>query len=185
MPDSPSDVRPASPSPTDPAALWCAHRGWLAAVVLAHMPREAELEDLLQDVAVAITTGATAGRLPRDEAAVPAWLRSVALNVARTAMRRAYRARRRPPPAADPATPFDAPPGDELDRLRDLVAQLREHAREPLLLQVVHGLTVGEIARVMDLPERTVETRLVRARRGLREAMGPHTEPETIPRTEP
>lgn len=185
MPDSPSDVTPASPSPADPAALWRAHRGWIAAVVLAHMPREAELEDLLQDVAVAITTGASAGRIPTDANAVPTWLRSVALNVARTAMRRAYRTRRRPAAVTDSAAPGDAPRTDEFDQLRDLVARLPEHAREPLLLQVVHGLSVREIARVMDLPERTVETRLVRARRGLRAALRPDAEPKSISRTEP
>src|SRR5688572_6190035 len=33
-------------------ALWQENRRWVAAVILAHKPREADLEDLLQDVAM-------------------------------------------------------------------------------------------------------------------------------------
>lgn len=35
-------------------AWWMTHRRWLAAVLLAHMPREADLEDLLQEVALVV-----------------------------------------------------------------------------------------------------------------------------------
>lgn len=37
-------------------ALWREHRRWVAAILLAHMPREADLEDLLQDVAVTVVS---------------------------------------------------------------------------------------------------------------------------------
>ena len=65
--------------------LWRAERHWVAAVLLAHMPRGADLEDLLQEVAVILVE-----RLEslRDPARLRGWLRSVALNVARGVGRR-------------------------------------------------------------------------------------------------
>ncbi len=38
-------------------SLWHAHRRWVAAILMAHKPREIELEDLLQDVAVSFVEG--------------------------------------------------------------------------------------------------------------------------------
>ncbi len=43
--------------------------------------------------------------------------------------------------------------------------------REPFSLRHVHGWSYREIGEVLDMPVDTVETRLVRARRQLREAL--------------
>ena len=45
--------------------------------------------------------------------------------------------------------------------------------REPLLLRCVRGLSYQQISTILELPVTTIETRLARARRMLREEMGP------------
>src|ERR1044071_9877896 len=72
--------------------LWIENRRWVAAVLLAHKPRETDLEDLLQDVAMTFVR--TIGRL-RDEAMLRPWLRTVAINAARASGRNTKRQRAR------------------------------------------------------------------------------------------
>jgi RNA polymerase sigma-70 factor (ECF subfamily) len=62
----------------------------------------------------------------------------------------------------------------ETDRhdLRHAMAALDDDYREPLVLQVVVGLSVAEIAETMDLSTGAVLTRLHRARNKLRELVG-------------
>jgi RNA polymerase sigma-70 factor (ECF subfamily) len=163
---------------SDPAALgslWREHRRWAATVLLAHMPREADLEDLLQDVAVKFVSHI--GEL-RDPGALRGWLRMIAVNTARMAARR-RRVRHVPLPDGD-AAPQD--PSIETDSTRREAAaearqalamarELPEAYREPLLLRCVHELSQREIAQTLGLPETTIETRLARARRMLRDRM--------------
>lgn len=159
----------------DPAAIrrmWQAHRRWVAAILLAHKPREAELDDLLQDVAAIVV--AKVGAL-RDEGALKPWLRTVAISVARTAARR-----RRPESwwrraigerreVVEDHGAERRGAAEEGRRLMDLAAELPEGYREPLLLKCVRGLSYRQIGELLGLPETTVETRIARGRRMLRE----------------
>ncbi len=163
------------PAGTDLGQLWREHRSWLAAVLLAHGDRDADLEDLLQEVAMAIVT-----RIHelRDPGAVRPWLRTVAVNVGRMSGRRENRRRDHVRPLDTlPAEPFD--PGaatadhqlaerEDADGLLGRVGRLHADYREPLLLRCVEGMSQKRIAETLDLPETTVETRLARARRMLR-----------------
>lgn len=157
--------------------LWQRHRRWVAAILLAHKPGEVELEDLLQDVAMTFVR--TIGRL-RDDAMLKPWLRTVAINAARAAGRDATRRRRYPrlslnheaAPAipGSAADPADATTGrDEASRLLGLARTLPEGYREPLLLRCVRGMTYRQISELTGLPESTIETRIARGRRMLRE----------------
>lgn len=166
-------------------AVWQEHRRWIAAILLAHKPRWADLDDLLQEVAVAIVRKV---HELRDPQALKPWLRTVAINTALAAGRSGKRR------AAD--VPLDSSTGDqegvlasfaakdslgegpapqhagvseEGRRLMELARQLPEGYREPLLLKALYGMSYREIGRVMDLPETTVETRIARARRQLRD----------------
>ena len=51
------------------------------------------------------------------------------------------------------------------------IGKLSQEYREPLLLQVVMGCSVDEIAEILDLNKNTVMTRLFRARNQLKEAL--------------
>lgn len=162
-------------------ALWESNRRWVAAVALAHMPRDGsvDLEDVLQEVAMRLVR--TVHRV-RDPAVMRAWLRTVAVNVARTAGRRKS-ARLRLVRGAAREQPAGPSPGEsgadhEVGRLeegrRALAAaeRLPPEYREPLLLRSVRGMSYRQIADVMGVPVTTVETRLARARRMVREELG-------------
>lgn len=160
--------------------LWQDHRRWVAVILLAHKPREIDLEDLLQEVAMTLVR--TIGEL-RDEAAFKPWLRTVSINAARASGRKVRTQRRhfegavsadqveadagvmdtRRPMAPDEAT------NEEAHRLLALAMELPEGYREPLLLRCVRGMSYKAIARLLSLPETTIETRISRGRRMLRE----------------
>lgn len=163
--------------------LWQEHRRWVAAVILAHKPRETDLEDLLQDVAMTFVR--TISKL-RDEAMFRPWLRTVAINAARAAGRDTRRRRAKlgwrvtgddnQPEAIGgaPAHQGDEPAGvaegfEESGRLTRLAAQLPDGYREPLILKCVRGMSYRQIGVLMGLPETTIETRIARGRRMLRE----------------
>lgn len=153
--------------------LWRQHRRYVAAVLLAHRSRvDDDLEDLLQEVAVVLVR--KLGEL-RDPGAFRGWLRTVALNV--------LRARRRRPSA--PTIPIEVvgdadvtDPAIERLESRDeqsvvlrALSRLPDDQREALVLKSVEGVSQREIARRLGVPETTIESRLARARRRLREEL--------------
>jgi RNA polymerase sigma factor (sigma-70 family) len=174
-------------------SLWQAHRRWVAAILLAHKPREAELEDLLQDVAMTVVRGIAD---LRDESALKPWLRTVAINTARASGRKAKRAREFAGEVANgwsgegPAggalangaegslgqAGLGVGPevGEEARRLLELAGRLPEGYREPLLLRCVRGMSYRAISEITGLPETTIETRIARGRRMLRELATGH-----------
>lgn len=159
--------------------LWAEHRRWVAAVLLAHMPKTAELDDLLQEVAVAVVAKVSG---LREAAAFKPWLRAVAISIAKTTARRSnvrkagflrvasFAGRdEREDGSAAVAGPGQREVLREGRRLLELSGDLPDGYREPLLLKCVQGMSYRQIGRVMGLPETTIETRIARARRMLRE----------------
>jgi RNA polymerase sigma-70 factor, ECF subfamily len=153
--------------------VWQDHRRWVAAVMLAHKPHEVELEDLLQEVAMTVVRSISA---LRDAGVFKPWLRTVAINAARASGRKQTRRKARdrahahqipPEPDDDAASPITS--DEEGRRLLHLATQLPEGYREPLLLRCVRGLSYKGIAELTGLPETTIETRIARGRRMLRQ----------------
>ncbi len=153
-------------------ALWTIHRRWVAAVLLAHKPRRAELDDLLQEVAMSMVKNV---HTLNDPAAVRPWLRTIALNIARSAGRRQK--------VQSEAVPVLRAEAERRSEVRyehqeradgsarsamEIAQTLPMEYREPLLLRAVRGLSYRQIADVMGVPITTVETRIARARRMLR-----------------
>jgi RNA polymerase sigma-70 factor (ECF subfamily) len=153
--------------------LWRENRRWIASVLIAHKPASADLEDLLQEVAMALVAK---GHTIRDEAAARGWLRTVAINAARLAGRRRTRrgeGRIVPidlagPELADHDGAHDPASGAIERELHQRLAALPEAYREPLMLRAVRGLPASVIGEVLGLGEAAVNTRLARARRMLR-----------------
>lgn len=168
------------------SALWARHRGWVAAVILAHKPREAEVDDLVQDVAATFVRSATT---LRDPATFRPWLRTIAINATLAAGRQATRrrqgmewragdaARGSESVAGDSIGRLDTPPTESLTAREDharmlaLVQRVPDGYREPLIMKCVQGMSYRQIGVVMGLPETTIETRIARGRRMLRELL--------------
>ena len=200
---------PRQDSCVDPAlsreqlcALWQEHRRWVAAIVLAYKPWWIDADDILQNVALAVVRK---GHTVREPQAFKGWLRTVAINSARLAARNsdapiAHTKTLQNPRGAtavgtrsvsdhvaetDPAQMLTL--ADEGRALVRLAAELPEGYREPLLLKAVEGLSYRHIGQIMGLPETTVETRIARARKMLREraaneGLGPVTQKEIEPK---
>lgn len=169
-------------------ALWHQHRRWVAAILIAHAPREAEIDDLLQEVAMTLVAKVAGVREPQ---AFRPWLRAVAMSVAKTSARRtvvrksgwmklvSFGGGR----ADDERESVEIDSGAVAEgrRLMELARELPDGYREPLLMKCVQGMSYRQIGEVMSLPETTIETRIARGRRMLRERAdaaadgGPHT----------
>jgi RNA polymerase sigma-70 factor (ECF subfamily) len=156
-------------------AVWNSHRRWVAALLLAYKPRETSLEDLLQEVAVTLVRRIDELREPQ---AFRPWIRSVAINAARLAGRKQTLARKHgrkirllvEQETLAPQTPDVAvAQREDARRLLDLAMELPETYREPLLLRCMQGMSYREIGQATGLPETTIETRIARGRRMLRE----------------
>jgi RNA polymerase sigma-70 factor (ECF subfamily) len=156
------------------AALWQEHRRWIAAVLLAYKPQSEDLEDLLQEVAMTLVTKINT---LREESNVRAWLRAVAVNVARAAGRIERSRPRLRLVGDDGELPLMSRDDERIDhglddnsqRVLALASQLPEAYREPLMLKAVQGMRSRQIAEILGIPEATVDTRISRARRMLRE----------------
>lgn len=154
--------------------LWRKHRRWLAAVLLLHAGRASDVDDLLQETAAAFV--AKIGSL-RDPETLPGWLRTIALNAARMQARSGSRrraaierfAREGGHASTSASSAPEAAGTDAVAKLRERLATLPTGYAEPLLLRLVHDLSYARIAEILDLPETTVENRIVRGRRLLRE----------------
>ena len=150
--------------------------------VRAMVRDEAEAEDLTQDVFVRVWK--SIGRF-RGDSAFSTWLFRIAVNVARTHLARRARWRPFSRPASDeaPGAPAEAEDPPSPERLEDDVvrrdaidralATLSPDLREAVTLRDVEGLEYREIARALDIPLGTVESRIFRARQRLRPLLAP------------
>lgn len=129
--------------------------------------------------AVAVQLVAKIHELREPEAFKP-WLRAIAANTARASGRKTTRRRKHrlklvgvaravEPDHAAAEAHAQKESMDQARRLMDLARTLPEGYREPLLLRCVRGMSYRQIGEVLDLPETTIETRIARGRRMLRE----------------
>lgn len=162
--------------------LWAGHQRWAMAVILAHRPRAAEIEDLLQEVAVRFVS-----RIDtlRDPESLRPWLRQIILNVCRGFARGHRtvstidesgngegRGALNVPLSAEPSAEQSVGGSDAARTLLEQALSLPPEYREPLLLRSLRSLSYQQIGELLDLPVTTVETRLARARRMLRSELG-------------
>ena len=108
----------------------------------------------------------------RDDAAAKPWL----LTIVRRENARYFERKRLETVDIDNLTASQAAllaeePNDELDDMRQAIYELDDDYREPLVLQVLMGLSTNEIGEQMGLKQGAVLTRLHRARAKLRKQM--------------
>jgi RNA polymerase sigma factor (sigma-70 family) len=125
-------------------------------------------EDLLADA----FERALRGRYDKRRGSARTWLYSIALNALRDHVRKAA-AEGRAYAKVEIATGGDPFAGIEhRDELSRALARLSGEEREAIALRFGSGLTVPEIAKLLGEPLTTVEGRVYRALRKLREALG-------------
>ena len=113
----------------------------------------------------------------RDELKDPAATRPWLLTIVRREHARLYERKRLPTVDVDDVDvqgdPALASEGDAgLEDLRGAILKLPDEYREPLVMQVLGGLTTQEIGKELGLTQAAVLTRLFRARNKLREIYG-------------
>ena len=171
--------------------LWHQSRRWVGAILLAHKPREAEIEDLLQAVAMQLCRKISTLQEPR---AFKSWLRTVAINVAREEGRKTTRRRRsilrlvgmeQASREASESAQTIAADSDESQRIYQAALSLPAGYREPVLLRCVRSMSYQQIGEVLDLPTTTIETRIARGRRMLRELLDQQDQQSGTRQSEP
>lgn len=159
------------------ALLWDDSRRWIGAVILTHKPRETDLEDLLQQVAMQMCRKIATLEDPR---AFRGWIRTIAINIARADGRTKTRRKRSmlrlvglEPARDDRADRADerALACEQSHMVYDAARSLPAGYREPVLLRCLQSMSYEQIGDAMGLPVTTIETRIARGRRMLREIL--------------
>jgi RNA polymerase sigma-70 factor (ECF subfamily) len=146
------------------------HQDFVYGVALRIVRNPVIAQDIAQEAFVRAHRG-----LPnfRGQAQVRSWLYRIATNLALNVVqrRREYPTETLPERAAtyDPAA--DAVNQVLREDLEDAIVGLPEKLRGPLVLREFEGLSYQEIADTLQLPINTVRTRILRARRTLRDRM--------------
>jgi RNA polymerase sigma-70 factor (ECF subfamily) len=153
------------------------HHGWVRAVVFGVLGDRDDVDDVVQQVWTSVWE--RIGEL-RDAGRWRSWIYRLARNAAVDAGRQRTRRRKAAqalPADAIPAMRVAEGPATNVEREERHAAVLRAIRalpalyREPFVLRHVSGWSYRDIAEAMDMPVDSVETRLVRARRFLRELL--------------
>ncbi|WP_052489106.1 RNA polymerase sigma factor [Streptomyces sp. 150FB] len=155
------------------AALYDRHAGWLHARLTRRCADPETVAEVLQDTFVAVWRSASAHR--GGEAG--GWLWVIAARRLVDALRTRSRAERvgagyEEQPAPEPSAEERVLAGLEFGDVGAALDRISPELREVLRATVVDGLTTRETAQVLGIPEGTVKTRAMRARRELRVELG-------------
>lgn len=187
------ESRPTGGGPVDAAQIdWPAvlaeHDRWLRTVVFARLGTTHEVEEVMQEVALAAVRQAAP---LADASKVAPWLYRLAVMQALMFRRRQGRRRKLIDRYANRFRPTEAdvrqpdPLGwllaDERRKLvRTAMSGLPPRDREILLMKYIESSSYAELARRLGISESAVETRLHRARGRLRQALAAYQEEAVV-----
>jgi RNA polymerase sigma factor (sigma-70 family) len=165
-----------NPGGRDLSGLIEQHSRWLRTVIYARLREPQAVEEVLQEVGLALVRGRS---LPDDDARVAPWLYRVAIR--QTLLYRRKMGRRRklqdryteaaPPKEHDPASPdpLHFLLAEERRKLvREAMKRLNARDAEMLLLKYTENWSYHQIAEHLGISHSAVESRLHRARARLR-----------------
>jgi RNA polymerase sigma-70 factor (ECF subfamily) len=147
---------------------------WVRGVIFGVLGRNYDLDDVAQRVWIQVWGEA---RRLEDPAKWRPWVYRIARNAATDAGRRRSREKNALVRVAEQehatAVPVDVQLAgrEQQDTVLEAIAALPEIYREPFVLKHVEDMSYKQIGELLDLPPDTVETRLVRARRLLRDRL--------------
>lgn len=150
-----------------------ANRGWLRSVIAARLGTSDGADDVLQEVGVAVVEQ----KAPlQHQVSAKAWLFQIAVRQSLLFLRRVGRYRRHIGKAISrPEHSEDEDPlswllsTERQELIREALQRLNGRDREFLILKYVEGWSYREIATAQNTTERSVESRVHRARHKLRE----------------
>lgn len=163
----------------DPLEALPEHEPWLRTTLLARLGNRDEVEEVMQEVAVA-AANQSAKAEPVER--VGPWLYRVALRQTMLFRRKAGRRRKlvqgvlqaKQPTEQDErtASPLDYLMAEERrEQVRQAMVHMSERDRQLLMLKYVDGLSYGDIAKRMGVTASAVQSRLHRARGLLRDRL--------------
>jgi RNA polymerase sigma-70 factor (ECF subfamily) len=167
------------PAVIDPLEALPEHEAWLRTALLARLGNRDEVEEVMQEVAVA-AANQSAKAEPVDR--VGPWLYRVALRQMMLLRRKAGRRRKlingvlhtRRPTEEDGRnrSPLEFLVSQErCEEVRQAMIKMTERDRQLLMLKYVDGLSYGEIAQRVGVTPSAVQSRLHRARGLLRKEL--------------
>lgn len=149
--------------------LYDRHAPWLILRLSRRCPDPAIVEEVVQDTFLAVWRGA---HRYRGQGEVAAWIWGIGIRRLIDRLRRRpvtsmLVERTNPEPSAEEMVLLGIEHGD----LATAMDRLSPELRAVLQATILDGLTTREAARLLGIPRGTVKTRLMRARRELREAL--------------
>ena len=186
-------------SMTDPNAQaidWTAaleqHRPWLQKVLRCRVGDRHEVDDLFQEIALAVfrqskptykNGSEKPNRVPSDPEKVAPWLYRIAVRQAVNFHRRANRkSQAKPTSELNPYSPEPQPLDWMLAReqhasLQTALSEMRAQDREVLTLKYSENWSYAQMADHLGVPIRTIEYRLLNARKKLRKHLASNLSP--------
>ncbi len=159
-----------------PQAVYLENESWLRTVVRSRIQESEAVEDIMQNIALALVRQRDA---LRDIGQLGAWLYQVAVRQVMMYRRTVGRRRNfenrlaqqtRPTEAAaedlDPVASVLA--AERQESVRTAIQQLDELDRQVLMLKYIEGWTYRQLAEMLGVSEDTIEYRLLRSRKHLK-----------------
>lgn len=136
-------------------------------IAVSYTASSADAEDAMQE---ALLRAWKRRDTLRNPAYFSTWLNRILINECKTLLRK----RKRQLPTADLPNLAAPPPGRTSHALRTALFALPEKYRVPLVLNLLEGYTLREIATMLSLPVGTVKTRIARAKQKLEQEVSVH-----------
>ena len=155
-----------------PQAVYLENESWLRTVVHSRVQESDAVEDIMQNIALALVRQR---EVLRDIGQLGAWLYQVAVRQVMMYRRTVGRRRKfenrlakqaRSFRSLDPVSSLLA--SEQQEAVRSAVEQLDELDRQVLMLKYVEGWTYRQLAEMLGVSEDTIEYRLLRSRRSLK-----------------
>jgi RNA polymerase sigma-70 factor (ECF subfamily) len=171
----------SSSQPIDWQLAIATHRNWLRKVLQSRVGDRHSIDDLMQEVALAVVQSSGAGTVPSEPAKVAPFLYGVAIRKA-ASFHRKVNQKSHAKPVEDETIDLnikDSEPQpldwllkeEQSQSLESAIESLDEESREILMLKYTENWSYKQLAEHLGTTEKAVERRLARARKKMRSSL--------------